>query len=95
MSNSGGKQILIAGVTPYFCEREVFWFEENSAKIKRESLKNKWWKEQTLFLEEGQKARMSEILRKISNMGYEKTANADSIGEFSARGGVISIFPIN
>lgn len=95
MSNKTAKDILIAGVTPYFCEREVFWFEENAAKIKRESLKNKWWREQTLFLETGQKANMSAILRKISDMGYEKVKTVSSPGEFSGFGGIIEIFPVN
>lgn len=95
MSNISGKQILIAGVTPYFCEREVLWFEENAAKIIRESLKNKWWREQTLFLEPGQKAKISEISRKISDMGYEKVKAVSIPGEFSGLGGMIEIFPAN
>lgn len=38
---------------------------------------------------------MSELLRKLDDMGYEKVFSVSDPGEFAQKGGVIEIFPIN
>jgi len=43
----------------------------------------------------GEKLQLSEFLRKIAELGYSKVWETGNRGEFSQRGGVIHIFPIN
>lgn len=43
----------------------------------------------------GQTVERQEILRRISQSGYERVDLVDGIGQFSSRGGIIDIFPVN
>jgi len=88
-------QVLIVSLTPYFLERENFWFEENLLKILKARKTRSFWQENTLFLEKDQKINFSELLRKLDEMGYEKVFRVSEPGEFSQRGGIVEIFPIN
>ncbi|MBZ9572571.1 DEAD/DEAH box helicase [Patescibacteria group bacterium] len=86
---------LIVSYTPYFLERRNFWFEENLAKILRARKTQTFWQDNTLFLEKGQKVNLSEILRKLDELGYEKVFKVQEPGEFSQRGGIVDVFPVN
>ena len=87
--------ILIASVIPYFLEKGNFWFEENLGKILQVRKTQSFWKDNTLYLERNQYCDYSGFLRKLDEMGYEKTARAPDPGEFSKNGGIIEIFPVN
>ncbi|MDD5433162.1 MAG: helicase-related protein, partial [Candidatus Pacebacteria bacterium] len=89
------REILIVSITPYFLEKEVFWFTENLSHIKKSQKTQAFWQDNTLFLETNQKINISEILRKIDEMGYEKVFKVAEPGEFSQIGGILEIFPIN
>ena len=54
-----------------------------------------FFEDNVLFLEKNQKSNLSEILRKLDEMGYEKVLQIREPGEFSQRGGVLDVFPIN
>ncbi len=94
MSRAENK-ILIASVTPYFLERDVLWFSQNFEKIEQISKTQVWWKENTIFLEKNQKINLFELLRRLTEMGYERVQTLGSKSEFSQRGGILDIFPIN
>jgi len=85
----------LSSLTPYFLERENFWFEENLTKILKTRKTQSFWQENTLFLEKDQKIGLSEFLRKLDEMGYEKVFKVAEPGEFSQRGGVVDVFPVN
>lgn len=87
--------VLIVGLTPYFLERENFWFEKNFSKILEARKTQPFFAENILPLKKGQKYNLSHLLRKLDEMGYEKVYQVQEIGEFSQKGGVIEIFPIN
>jgi transcription-repair coupling factor (superfamily II helicase) len=89
------EKVLIAGITPYFLERENFWFEKNLKKILEARKTQIFWQENTLFLEKDLKIHLSFLLRKLDEMGYEKVWQVSQIGEFSQRGGIVDVFPIN
>ena len=89
------EQILIVSITPYFLEKEIFWFTENLAHIKKSQKTQPFWQDNTLLLETNQRINISEILKKVDEMGYEKVFKITDPGEFSQVGGVIEIFPIN
>ena len=87
--------ILIASVTPYFIDRTAFWFEKNLEKILKIRKTQRFWQENTLFLEKSQDLNLSHFLRILDEMGYEKTLQVSERGEFSAKGGIVEIFPVN
>ncbi|MFH1509522.1 MAG: DEAD/DEAH box helicase [Candidatus Nealsonbacteria bacterium] len=89
------EKILICAITPYFLEKGNFWIEENINKILDARKTQSFFQDNTLFLQSNQKVNLSELLRKIDEMGYEKVLNISFPGEFSQRGGIIEIFPIN
>ena len=86
---------LIVGITPYFLERENFWFEKNLKKILTAGKTRSFFEENTIFLEKDQIYNFSQFLRKLDEMGYEKVLRVSEPGEFSQRGGIIDVFPIN
>lgn len=88
-------RILVVSITPYFLEKGFVWFEENLAKILRARKTQTFWQDNTLFLERNQKINLSEILRKLDELGYEKVFKVSEPGEFSQRGGVVDVFPVN
>lgn len=96
MKNKEGlSQILIVSITPYFLEREVIWFKENLQEIIASAKTQPFFKENILFLKEGEAHHLSLLLRKLDEMGYEKVFSVDNPGEFSQKGGIVEVFPIN
>jgi len=86
---------LITSVTPYFLEKGRFWLEKNLNKILEARKTQSFFEDNALFLEKGQEYNFSQLLRKLDEMGYEKVLKVSDLGEFSQRGGVIDIFPVN
>lgn len=88
-------QILVVSITPYFLEKGAIWFDKNLKKILQSSKTQSFFQDNILFLEKGQNYNFSQLLRKLDEMGYEKVFKISDPGEFSQRGGIIDIFPIN
>jgi len=89
------EKVLIVGLTPYFLEKPVFWFEENLRKILEAKKTQSFFEDNTLYLERNQIYNFSQFLRKLDEMGYEKVLKVSEPGEFSQRGGIIDVFPVN
>ncbi len=89
------KQILIVALTPYFLEKQVFWFEEHLEEILTSRKTQAFFQDNTLFLQAGEKQNLMEVLRKLDEMGYEKVFSVQDPGEFSHHGGIVEIFPVN
>ncbi len=88
-------ELLIVALTPDFLERDVFWFSENENKIKNALRTDAFWQNHALFIEENKNIKLSEFLRKLDDLNYQKTMTVSCPGEFSTRGGLVTIFPIN
>jgi transcription-repair coupling factor (superfamily II helicase) len=86
---------LIASITPYFLEKQGFWFEKNINKILEARKTQSFFEDNLIFLEKNQKHNLSSFLRKLDEMGYEKVLKVENLGEFSQRGGIVDVFPIN
>src|SRR3989344_674442 len=86
---------LIAGITPSFLERGALWFSENEEKILRAVKTQNWWEEHVALLEEGATKKLSELLRRLGELGYQKTRNIVSPGEFSQLGDTLRISAVN
>lgn len=88
-------KILIVSVTPYFLEKGFIWFQENLDEILNSSKTQSFFQNNILFLKKNENHNVMEILRKLDEMGYEKVFKVSDPGEFSQRGGIIEIFPVN
>lgn len=73
-------KILITSITPYFLNKPNFWFRDNLKEVLNAIKTQSFWQDNTLFLEEGQNVSLSEVLRKIDEMGYEKVFRVSEQG---------------
>jgi len=89
------QELMIAAFTPSFLQKEVIWFEENLEKIRQISKTNPYWKKNVLFLKDEQKIKLSEVLRRLDELNYQKVQESPSMGEFMVRGGLLTVFPAN
>ena len=88
-------QLLIVGITPYFLEKEGFWFEEHLQEILNARHSQNFFEDNIIFLEKDHSFQFSSFLRKLDEMGYEIVFKVSDPGEFSQRGGIVDVFPIN
>ena len=93
--NNDLTQLLIVGITPYFLDKEFLWFEENLQKILNARHSQSFFEDNIIFLEKDHSFQFSQFLRKLDEMGYERVFKVSEPGEFSQRGGIIDVFPIN
>ena len=87
--------LLIVSITPYFLEKQVFWFQENLDEILKSAKTQQFFQDNVVFLKSGKNFEFMQLLRKLDEMGYEKVFKVESPGEFSQKGGVVEVFPIN
>ncbi len=87
--------LLIASVTPYFLEKQFSWFTQNLDEILRSTKTQQFFQDNVIFLESGKSLDFMNLLRKLDQMGYEKVFQIQDPGDFSQKGGLIEIFPIN
>jgi len=88
-------RLLIVSITPYFLEKGNLWFQQNFRKILEARKTQSFFEDNTLYLEKNQKTNLSYVLRKLDGLGYEKVLRVSEPGEFSQRGGIIDVFPVN
>lgn len=96
--NSTNKEInhlLIVSITPYFLEKQGFWFEENLEKLLEVRQTQNFFEDNIIYLQKDHSFNFSQFLRKLDEMGYERVFKVSDPGEFSQRGGIIDVFPIN
>lgn len=86
-------ELIIPELTPSLSARGNLWFRKNKHRIRSAAKKEGFWKEHAEVLEVGMSVQLSELLRKLDNLGYEKTRAVTHPGEFSLTGGVVRIAP--
>ncbi|MEK7636665.1 MAG: CarD family transcriptional regulator, partial [Patescibacteria group bacterium] len=87
---------IIVSATPQFLERGVLWFAENETAIKNAIKKQLGtWNNSALILEHGASFPPGILARKLFNLGYEKTSVIFGKGEYTSRGNIIEVAPIN
>jgi len=94
-TNKELNQLLIVGITPYFLEKEVVWFEENLQEMLSARNSQSFFEDNIIFLQKDHSFQFSQFLRKLDEMGYERVFKVLEPGEFSQRGGIVDVFPIN
>lgn len=93
--SSQKNNLLVVSITPYFLEKGSVWFQENLAKILEARRTQQFFEDNIIYIERDQQYSLSELLRKLDEMGYEKVLDVKNMGEFSHRGGSVEIFPVN
>lgn len=86
------QEFLIPAVTPFFLEKDEDWLENNFSKLKTAALSDANWGKRAFFLKLGSKIKLSQIFKKLVDLGYEKVSFVESLGEFSFSGSVLTIF---
>ena len=87
--------LLIVSITPYFLEKEGIWFTENLQKMLDAQHTQSFFQDNIIFVQKDKSYNFSEFLRKLDEMGYERVFKVSDPGEFSQRGGIVDVFPIN
>src|SRR3989344_1353141 len=96
MSTTGKlHHLLITSITPYFLEKGFVWFKENLQEILQSIKTHSFFQDNVILLQPGKSYILHDVLRKLDEMGYEKVFTVSDPGEFSQKGGVIDIFPVN
>ncbi len=93
--NLSRDKVLIVSITPYFLEKGNFWFEQNIKQILKAKKTQSFFEDNVIYLEKNQNYNFSYFLRKLDEMGYERVWRVQEPGEFSQRGGIIDVFPVN
>lgn len=88
-------ELLVASVTPENLERGVLWFSENRETVEKAAASHLWWQNNIIIVEEGLAIKPSELVRRIMDIGYERTTIVAGKGLVSVRGGIIEIWPVN
>ncbi len=88
-------ELLIASVSPPNLERGVLWFSEHAEEIKRARRTNPWWRDETIYIEQDLAMKPSAFVRRLVELGYERSSVVLGRGAFAVRGGVIELWPIN
>ncbi len=88
-------QLLIVSITPYFIDKELLWFTENLQQMLDAKHSQSFFENNIIFLQKDHSFQFSQFLRKLDEMGYERVFKVSEPGEFSQRGGIIDVFPIN
>jgi len=88
-------EVLVIGLEPSLYNKGISWFKENTTRIKEATKKDGFWRNSTFILSANQKISPGEVVRIFDELGYEKVFEVQKPGQFSARGGLIDIFPIN
>src|SRR3990172_7165667 len=89
------QELMIAAFTPSFLQKKAIWFEENLEKIRQISKTSPYWNKNILFFKDGQKIKLSEVLRRLDELNYQKVQELPGMGEFTVRGGLLTVFPTN
>jgi len=95
INNNNTNKALIVSITPYFLEKGNVWIQENTQELLSASKTQSFFEDNIIFIEQGQSYNFSGFLRKLDEMGYERVFKVSEPGEFSQKGGIVDVFPIN
>lgn len=93
--------LLIIGLTPSLLEKPVLWFTKNRERIINMRKLPSWWKHNTILIEERTQKKLSELLRQLTELGYQKIVYHPTgmptlqRGEFLHHGSTITLYPVN
>lgn len=86
--------LIIPGLTPSFLDRSALWFAEHADEIRRAALADPWWQEHVIILDVDERRMVSRTTRALDDLGYERTASLEHVGQFRVLGDTLDIFPL-
>ena len=84
-TNSDINELLIVGITPYFLDKEVLWFNEHLKEILDARHTQSFFEDNIIFLEKDHSFQFSSFLRKLDEMGYERVFKNSLSIRYSSR----------
>ena len=94
MSNQLEK-VFIPALIPYFVEKGRVWFQEHLEELLLARQTQAFFQDNLVLVEQNKKYHLSELLRKLDELGYEKVLKVENQGEFSRIGGAVEVFPLH
>ena len=76
-------------------EKGAVWFEKNKRELLRAVHTNPFWRNNLVVLEHNMPVKISELTRRLTDLGYVKTGFLAHPGEFMLLGGELTIVPIS
>lgn len=89
------KRVVVPAIIPYFVEKGRLWFQEHIEELLEARKTQTFFQDNLAVVSQGQQCNLSELLRKLDELGYEKVLRVDRPGEFSHTGGVVAVFPLH
>ena len=65
------------------------------AAVAQKSLSKKEFERLSLHLSIGETLRRDVLLHRLAELGYERMPEVEHVGEFSVRGGIVDVYPVN
>ncbi|MDO8470659.1 MAG: helicase-related protein [bacterium] len=87
-------RIVIPALIPYFVEKGRLWFQEHLQELLQAQNTQAFFRDNLALIEQGQQCHLSEFLRRLDELGYEKVLKVEQPGEFSHTGGIVEAFPL-
>lgn len=88
-------ELFIAGVIPEFKSKDVSWFRRNRRNIEHGRVQNPLWQRNALTINTNWPGGMRTLIEKLLDMGYRVSVWPDGRGEFTLRGGILLLYPVN
>lgn len=73
----------------------INWFNKNRDQIKNSVNPNSFWADNTIFLKQGFIFSISKLAKKLEDFGYKKVFYVKAPLDYSLKGSIVDIFPIN
>lgn len=86
--------LLIFAIDDFFLDKDTSWVKEYKTQILRARKINLWWAKMTFLVETNSQIYLSEFLRKLADLNYEKVQRVSKVGQFSVFGDTVTIYPI-
>ena len=83
--------LLVHAFHPFFLEKDSSWFQQESTSLREARAHNTWMQTHTTEVRVGQRLLISSFIQSCIDLGYTKTGDVYSPGEFSLTGGTIRI----
>ncbi len=83
--------LLVHAFHPFFLEKDTSWFDQEAGSLHEARSHNTWMQTHTMEVSVGQRLLVSAFIQSCIDLGYTKSDDVYSPGEFSLTGGTIRI----
>ena len=91
----GIKQVAIASKKKSKKTITLNWLREHESDVLRAVNANPFWRANLYAVEAGQRLELTEFLRALEGLGYERVQTIARPGEYASQGGIVELWPVN